>query len=70
MCNWLEGIETVAVTAGASTPTLIVREVIAFLENYKKDDPTTHHPERKFKLERILPRIKNPQPVERIEPYA
>ena len=60
MCHWLEGIETVAVTAGASTPTLVVREVTAFLENYKKDDPSTHHPERKFKLERILPRIKNP----------
>ncbi|MFD1926544.1 4-hydroxy-3-methylbut-2-enyl diphosphate reductase [Sporosarcina siberiensis] len=68
--SWLEGIETVAVTAGASTPTLVVREVTAFLENFKQDDPTTHNPEKKFKLERILPRIKNPQPVVRIEPYA
>ncbi|MCZ2259343.1 4-hydroxy-3-methylbut-2-enyl diphosphate reductase [Sporosarcina sp. G11-34] len=68
--DWLKGIETVAVTAGASTPTLIVREVIAFLEDFKEDDPSTHNPERKFKLERILPRIKNPQPVERIEPYG
>ncbi|WP_438310973.1 4-hydroxy-3-methylbut-2-enyl diphosphate reductase [Sporosarcina sp. FA9] len=68
--SWLEGIETVAVTAGASTPTLVVREVTAFLENFKHDDPTTHYPEKKFKLERILPRIKNPQPVVRIEPYA
>jgi 4-hydroxy-3-methylbut-2-enyl diphosphate reductase len=68
--DWLEGIETVAVTAGASTPTLIVREVIAFLENFDAKDPTTHVPERKFKLERILPKIKNPEPVKRIEPYA
>src|SRR5699024_4331191 len=32
--EWLEGIETVAVTAGASTPTQIVKEVITFLSKY------------------------------------
>lgn len=68
--NWLEGVDTVAVTAGASTPTLIVREVIAFLEAFDPENPATHTPERKFQLERILPKIKNPTPVERIEPYA
>ncbi|MCG7345115.1 4-hydroxy-3-methylbut-2-enyl diphosphate reductase [Sporosarcina sp. ACRSL] len=68
--NWLQGVETVAVTAGASTPTLVVREVISFLENFDQEDPSTHIPERKFKLERILPKIKNPEPVKRIEPYA
>ncbi|WP_252502930.1 4-hydroxy-3-methylbut-2-enyl diphosphate reductase [Sporosarcina sp. Marseille-Q4943] len=68
--DWLQGVETVAVTAGASTPTLIVREVIAFLENFDPEDPSTHVPERKFKLDRILPKIKNPEPVKRIEPYA
>ena len=68
--KWLEGVETVAVTAGASTPTLIVREVIAFLEKFDSNDPTTHRPERKFMLEKILPKIKNPQPVKRIEPYT
>ncbi len=67
--NWLKDIETVSVTAGASTPTLIVREVIAFLEKFDPEDPTTHQPERKFQLDRILPKIKNPTPVERIEPY-
>lgn len=66
---WLDGVETVAVTAGASTPTLIVREVIQFLEQFDPDDPSTHKPERKFELERILPKIKNPTPVKRIEPY-
>ncbi|PIC87912.1 4-hydroxy-3-methylbut-2-enyl diphosphate reductase [Sporosarcina sp. P20a] len=65
---WLMDIETVAVTAGASTPTIIVREVIAFLNEFNQDDPTTHHPERKFKLEKILPKVKNPTPVIRIEP--
>ncbi|ARJ37400.1 4-hydroxy-3-methylbut-2-enyl diphosphate reductase [Sporosarcina ureae] len=65
---WLMDIETVAVTAGASTPTIIVREVIAFLNEFDQEDPTTHHPERKFKLEKILPKVKNPTPVIRIEP--
>ena len=41
--NWLEGVETVAVTAGASTPTLVVREVISFLEKFDPEDPATHH---------------------------
>ena len=68
--KWLEGVETVAVTAGASTPTIVVREVIGFLEGFDPEDPSTHMPERKFKLEKILPKIKNPTPVERIEPYA
>ncbi|WP_342505210.1 4-hydroxy-3-methylbut-2-enyl diphosphate reductase [Sporosarcina sp. FSL K6-2383] len=68
--NWLTGVETVSVTAGASTPTLIVKEVIAFLEKFDVEDPSTHHPERKFELKKVLPKIKNPTPVERIEPYA
>lgn len=66
----LKGIETVAVTAGASTPTLVVREVIAFLEAFDENDPSTHNPEKKFELERILPPVRNPKPVVRIEPYA
>ena len=32
--EWLNGIETVGVTSGASTPTPITKEVIAFLESY------------------------------------
>ncbi|EGQ27672.1 4-hydroxy-3-methylbut-2-enyl diphosphate reductase [Mammaliicoccus sciuri] len=65
---WLMDIETVAVTAGASTPTVIVREVIAYLNKFDAADPSTHQPERQFKLEKILPKIKNPSPVIRIEP--
>lgn len=68
--RWLEGVKTVSVTAGASTPTLIVREVIGFLEKFDPEDPATHLPESTFKLDRILPKIKNPEPVKRIEPYA
>ena len=68
--KWLEGIETVGVTAGASTPTLVTREVIAFLEKYDPEDPSTHHPVKEFLLEKILPKVRNPKPVERIEPYV
>ena len=56
--NWLKGIETVAVTAGASTPTLIVREVIAFLEKFDPEDPSTHHPERKFYWKKFYLKLK------------
>ena len=39
--NWLKDIETVAVTAGASTPTPVTKEVIDFLEAYDPNDPKT-----------------------------
>ncbi|MGG0642861.1 4-hydroxy-3-methylbut-2-enyl diphosphate reductase [Sporosarcina gallistercoris] len=68
--SWLEGVERVAVTAGASTPTLIVREVIEFLTKFDPADPSTHIAERKFDLNRLLPKIKKPMPVTRIEPYV
>lgn len=68
--EWLKDVETIGVTSGASTPTLVVREVIAFLEKYDPEDPTTHHPVREFLLEKILPKVRNPKPVTRIEPYV
>lgn len=68
--EWLEGIETIGVTSGASTPTLVVREVIAFLEKFDPEDSTTHHPVKEFLLEKILPKVRNPKPVTRIEPYV
>ncbi|KYG92266.1 4-hydroxy-3-methylbut-2-enyl diphosphate reductase [Metasolibacillus sp. FSL H7-0170] len=67
--EWLEGIETVAVTAGASTPTPIVKEVIAFLEKYDPADTSTHELTRTVTLDKILPKIKEPKPVEKIMPY-
>ncbi|MCL6452220.1 MAG: 4-hydroxy-3-methylbut-2-enyl diphosphate reductase [Alicyclobacillus sp.] len=53
--EWLAGVETVAVTAGASTPTAITKEVIQFLENYRPDDPTTWSRESKVQVNRLLP---------------
>jgi len=67
--EWLEGIESVAVTAGASTPTPIVKEVIAFLEKFDPNDPTTHEIKRTVAIDKILPKIKEPKPVEKIMPY-
>ena len=68
--EWLEGVETVSVTAGASTPTPIVKEVIKFLESYDPNDPSTHDTTKKVTNDKILPKIKIPKPVVRIEPYA
>lgn len=67
--EWLKDIETVAVTAGASTPTPIVKEVMAFLEKFDKNDPSTHIIDRTVTLDKILPKIKTPKPVEKILPY-
>lgn len=56
--EWLEGIETVAVTSGASTPTPITKEVIDFLEQYDPNDESTWKIERKVTLSKILPKVK------------
>lgn len=56
--EWLKNIETVAVTAGASTPTPITREVIAYLEQFDTNDPSTWKGERKVPLNKILPKVK------------
>ncbi|GER66921.1 4-hydroxy-3-methylbut-2-enyl diphosphate reductase [Weizmannia acidilactici] len=61
--EWLDGVSKVAVTAGASTPTPIVREVIAFLEQYDPEDESTWMRERKVPLSKILPKVKNPHPT-------
>ncbi|MGM9944612.1 MAG: 4-hydroxy-3-methylbut-2-enyl diphosphate reductase [Lysinibacillus sp.] len=67
--EWLMDIDKVAVTAGASTPTPIVKEVISFLEKFDKNDPSTHEIVRTVTLDKILPKIKAPKPVEKIMPY-
>lgn len=56
--EWLQGVNTVAITAGASTPTPITKEVIRFLENYEPDDESTWKIERSVPLSKILPRVK------------
>ncbi|RSK27871.1 4-hydroxy-3-methylbut-2-enyl diphosphate reductase [Bacillus sp. HMF5848] len=56
--EWLKGVKKVAVTAGASTPTPITKEVITFLDQYDENDPSTWVLERKVPLNKILPKIK------------
>jgi 4-hydroxy-3-methylbut-2-en-1-yl diphosphate reductase len=56
--DWLKGAQTVAVTAGASTPTPITKEVITFLEQYTHEDESTWTREKKVPLAKILPKVK------------
>ncbi|MBK5483987.1 4-hydroxy-3-methylbut-2-enyl diphosphate reductase [Peribacillus sp. TH16] len=56
--EWLKGAETVAVTSGASTPTPITKEVIAFIEQYDPNNEETWNTEKKTPLHKILPKIK------------
>ena len=63
--EWLEGVEKVAVTAGASTPTPIVKEVITYIKNYNIEQQTA--PKSSVPMAKILPKIKNPEPVKVME---
>ncbi len=47
--EWLKDVNTVAVTAGASTPTPITKEVIRFLEQFDHNDEST------WRLEHSVP---------------
>ncbi len=54
--KWLNDVEQVAVTAGASTPTQIVREVLDYLKWFDVNDSLTHTMVSTTTLESILPR--------------
>jgi 4-hydroxy-3-methylbut-2-enyl diphosphate reductase len=56
--EWLEGVEKVAVTSGASTPTPITREVITYLEQYDPADPATWEIVRTVNMSKLLPPVK------------
>ncbi|WP_428909152.1 4-hydroxy-3-methylbut-2-enyl diphosphate reductase [Niallia sp. Krafla_26] len=56
--DWIKEAKTVAVTAGASTPTPITKEVITFIEQYDPEDPNTWKKENKVPLTKILPKVK------------
>lgn len=51
--SWLENVKIVAVTSGASTPTRLTSEVIAFLKAYDPSDPATWKRSRSDKKEFI-----------------
>lgn len=56
--EWLKGINKVAVTSGASTPTPITREVIAYLEQYDPNNPETWEIIRTVNMQKLLPPVK------------
>ncbi len=57
--EWLQGISKVAVTSGASTPTPITKEVIAYLEQYDPAKPETWEIKRTVNMAKLLPPVKN-----------
>lgn len=56
--DWIKDAKKVAVTAGASTPTPITKEVIQFLEQFDPENESTWIRERKVPLTKILPKVK------------
>ena len=52
----LKGVGVVAVTSGASTPTIMTKEVIEFLEQYDSDDVKTHDTTSTIDKDKILMR--------------
>ncbi|APH04357.1 4-hydroxy-3-methylbut-2-enyl diphosphate reductase [Bacillus weihaiensis] len=56
--EWLKGVKTVAITAGASTPTPITKKVIQFLEQYNEEDELTWSLDQVVPLSKILPKVK------------
>ncbi|MEC0180602.1 4-hydroxy-3-methylbut-2-enyl diphosphate reductase [Paenibacillus peoriae] len=56
--EWLEGVTKVAVTSGASTPTLITKEVITYLEQYDPANPATWEIQRTVDMKKLLPPVR------------
>ncbi|MBN8236655.1 4-hydroxy-3-methylbut-2-enyl diphosphate reductase [Halobacillus kuroshimensis] len=63
--EWLEGVHKVAVTAGASTPTPITKEVIKFIEQFDHEDDATWIRESKVEQKKILPPVRARKKVKR-----
>lgn len=57
--DWIKHAKNVAVTAGASTPTPITKEVITFLQQFDPENEETWVRERKVPLQKILPKVKS-----------
>ena len=56
--EWLLHVRKVGVTSGASTPTPITKEVIAYLEQFDPADPDTWKPVRTVDKSKLLPPVK------------
>lgn len=55
---WLENVKKIAVTAGASTPTPLVREVITYLKTFDSDGRTKTQKQSEVDVHSILPRAR------------
>lgn len=56
--EWLVSCKKVAVTSGASTPTPVTKEVIAYLEAFDPNDAATWETRRTLNPNRLLPSVK------------
>lgn len=56
--EWLDGLDRVAVTSGASTPTPITKEVIAYLEQFDYRDASTWEIKRTVNMNKLLPNVR------------
>jgi len=56
--EWLQGVERVAVTSGASKPTALTKEVISYLEQFDSSDPSTWTIKRTVNPNKLLPNVK------------
>lgn len=56
--EWLDGVRVVGVTSGASTPTPITKEVVAYLEQYDENNPETWEMKRTVNMKKLLPVIR------------
>ena len=56
--EWLLHVRKVGVTSGASTPTPITKEVIAYLEQFDPANPDTWKPVRTVDKSKLLPPVK------------
>jgi 4-hydroxy-3-methylbut-2-enyl diphosphate reductase len=56
--KWLKDVQKIAVTAGASTPTAIIREVVQFLEQFAYNQSETWKKSSKVTSKDILPKAR------------
>ncbi|GIP38734.1 4-hydroxy-3-methylbut-2-enyl diphosphate reductase [Paenibacillus sp. J31TS4] len=56
--EWLQGVKRVGVTSGASTPTLITKEVIQYLEQFDSEKPETWEIKRTINKSKVLPPVR------------
>ncbi|REE56339.1 4-hydroxy-3-methylbut-2-enyl diphosphate reductase [Paenibacillus taihuensis] len=56
--EWLKGKTRVAVTSGASTPTPLTKEVIAYLEQFDEAKPETWAAQRTVNMNKLLPTVR------------